>query len=190
MSVISNFPDDLRPGKEFVPRWAEIDIVIKFGLWKDYTEWIDDPLDQLKYWHDLSVLDHVKVGLEIEIANKTIFQHTFTSFETVRITHKFNDEVTAPGDLTIKITNLSKLPIRDDTGSFVSGSFEIQSLKLQDIELLPLIENTLVGQDVTLSLPISTPVYSWMIKNWSTILPKVFRIKLDEIEKIKNRSRI
>lgn len=182
MTAISNLPKDLQ-GKEVVIRQATLDIDIQFGLWADYTYWVDVD-KQLDFWYDLSVLENENVALEILLGNEVVFKKVFTQFENITLQHVFND--TEPGDcnLTVKVTNLSNLPIRDDTGIFVSGMVVIKSVKLQEIEITHLLENTMFGNDTRVSLEMTKPIYNWMVKNYQTLLPGVFNFPMADIGRI------
>lgn len=172
MTVTSNLPKDLH-GKQISICYATLSMDIKFGLWKDHNDWIL-PNEYPELWYDLDILKKTKVTVEIMLDNKIVEQQTFDNFETVHIYHEFEDSTTGACDLTIKVVNLSNLPIRDDTGVFAAGMIEIQSLELQGIEIKHLLENTFLGNDTALSLPVSRPVYNWMIEQRKKILPDFF----------------
>lgn len=177
MSAISNLPKDLQ-GKVIAHRQACIDVRIKFGLWKNYSSWTD-----LEDWHDISELSQSNVLLNINLGNTNIYQHKFKNFEVVDIHHVFNDEEATLQDLNFIITNLDNLPVYDNNkGLFVSGMFQIESVKLQDIDITHLLENTFFGTDTKCSIEFSTPVYSWLVENWPKILPKAFNLPIADIE--------
>lgn len=182
MTAISNLPKDLQ-GKEIVIRQGTLDLDLQIGLWVDYTHWLD--LDkQLEYWYNSTVLEKENVGLEISLGTEVVLKKVFTQFENITLHHEFNDMEPRNCDLRVKITNLSKLPIRDDTGMFVSGLFKINSIKLQGIEIAHILNNTMFGNDADVSIPMTTPIYPWMLANHQKILPKVFNFPITDIATI------
>jgi len=172
MTAISDWPEDLH-GKKTVTRTATLEIALQFGLWADYSYWVPSN-QQLELWHDLTVLQKENVTIEVALGNEVILKKVFTKFETVNLHYVFNDMEHEDCDLTIKIVNLTNLPIRDDTGIFVSGIVNIESIQLQGIEILQLLENTMFGNDTNEIIKIRKPIYSWMIKNHQKILPLSF----------------
>jgi hypothetical protein len=84
-------------------------------------------------------------------------------------------------DLQVRISQLTDLPVRDDTGVFVCGMLQIQSLRLQGIEISHLLANTMFGTDSVITLPMTNPIYSWMVKNQSSILPNVFNLPVMQL---------
>lgn len=184
MSVIFNSVKDL-PGKISTPLMASLEIDIKFGLWADQSYWLD-PMEQEKFWYGTEVIEDHPITIEVRLGDETISQHVFKSFETLIIRHQFKDEEPGPLDLKIKISNFDDLPIRDNTGIFVSGMIEIATIKLQGIEISHLFENTMFGVDTEMSLPISRPIYQWMVENTRSILPKAFDYYIDEKKSQKN----
>lgn len=182
MTAISNLPKDLQ-GKEIVIRQGTLDLDLQFGLWANYTYWVDAD-KQLEFWHSSSLLEKENVGLEISMGTEVVLKKVFTQFENISLRHVFNDMEPGNCDLTVKITNLSNLPIRDDTGVFVSGLFKINSVKLQGIEIAHLFSDTMFGNDVVVSIPMTTPIYPWMLANHQHILPKVFNFPMTGIATI------
>jgi hypothetical protein len=121
-------------GKQVVPRLAELDIDLKFGLWKDYAEWVE--LDQhTDYWHSLEVLKTSKISVEVHVGNEPVFVQNIDTFGNIKIHAEFDDAVSENCDLRIKISGLNNLPIKDDHGWFVCGIFQIESVKIQGIEI-------------------------------------------------------
>ncbi len=176
MSTIFNIPQGLK-GKTIVPQTGDLDMSVRFGIWKNYESWLDSS-EVSDLWHDLEILQTNSVNLSVCINCVEIFSHEFSTLETVNIHHKFDDADPSEFDLEIKISDLNNVPIRDDTGIFVSGMVEIESIKLQGIEVRHLIENTMLGNDARLSFKASTPIYSWLVKNQPIVLPKQFNSML------------
>lgn len=170
MTAISNLPKDLS-GKQITVCQAEIEIDIKLGLWQNYTEWLD-PAQQLERWYDTSVLNAANVAVEIVVDNNVIAHERFDKFKKLHIHSKFNDDNAGPCNLAVNIINLSNVPIRDDTGIFVSGMLEIQSVKLQGLEIKHLLENTMFGNDCSVTLNMQKPIYKWMVDHYTQILPR------------------
>jgi hypothetical protein len=172
MAVTSDIPDAL-VGKEIFVRKAEIVIDIKFGLYKDFDSWLD-PEHYVEYWHDLSQLPNPDVCLEIDLGSETVVRHNFKTFESLKITHVFEDMDHNACDLTVKIQNLTSLPVRDDAGKFVAPMIEIESVKLQDIEILSLIPDTMFSKDTSITIPITKPIYLWLMDHWTSLTPDIF----------------
>lgn len=186
MKTISNLPADLR-GKKIVVSRAQLDISLKFGLWKDYTTWLD-PAEQLTFWHNQSVLDQCKLTVQVFLGNEMIFDRVLNSFGTINIQHIFEDIERENCDLKIKILNFESLPIRDDTGVFVSGMIQIESIKLQDIDVTHLLSDHLFGNNAEIDLPMASPVYTWMVENWPTILTPRLNLPIIDIEKYNRKN--
>jgi hypothetical protein len=160
-------------GKQVVPRLAELDIDLKFGLWKDYAEWVE--LDQhTDYWHSLEVLKTSEISIEVHIGNEPVFVQAVDTFGNTKIHAKFDDTVSENCNLRIKISGLNNLPIRDDHGSFVCGMFQVESVKIQGIEIAHMLDNNMFGYDIDVVVEMTRPIYSWMVKNHSQILPYAF----------------
>jgi hypothetical protein len=160
-------------GKQVVPRLAQLDIDLKFGLWKDYAEWVE--LDQhADYWHSLDVLKTSKIDIEIHVGNDPVFVQNVDTFGNIKIHAEFDDTVSENCDLHIKINGLNNLPIKDDHEWFVCGMFQIESVKIQGIEITHMLDNTMFGSDVEVVVAMTRPIYSWMIKNHSQILQEAF----------------
>jgi hypothetical protein len=179
MTTISNLPKDLQ-GKEIVIRQGTLDLDLQFGLWVDYTHWLDSD-KQLKHWYDSTVLEKENVSVKISLGTEIVLKKVFTQFENITLHHVFNDMESRNCDLTVEITNLSNLPIRDDTGMFVSGLFKINSIKLQGIKITHLLDNTMFSNDTVVSIPMTTPIYPWMLANYQKILPTVFNFPITDI---------
>jgi len=179
MNATSNLPKDLQGKEIFLPQ-AQLDICLRFGLWQDYKHWLD-PAQQLVYWYDQSVLDQAIVTVAVTLGNNVFFSQKLTEFGMLEIHHVFDDEQNCAGNLEIEISNFGTLPVRNDTGSFVCGMIEIQSVKLQDIEIVHLLPDTMFGVDSKVNLPIEFPVYSWLVKNWSEILKPTFKFSMFNI---------
>lgn len=169
MSVTSDWPKDLH-GKITTPKFAEVDIGIRFDLWENYTHWMDRS-KQSTHWYEDDVLAAADVTIEIALGTEIIFKKILKEFGPISVHHVFEDTDEGCCDLKITISNLNQLPIRDDTGIFVCGMFDIETIKLQDVEIKGLLESTLFGKNIMVTLPISKPIYSWMIDNWPSILP-------------------
>lgn len=160
-------------GKVETKRYAMLDTTIHFGLWKDRTEWLD--LDQqLDFWYETNILEKASVTLEIYLGDERIIEHIFLDFRTIEFHHEFEDMEPGHCDLQIKISNLDNLPIRDNTGSFVCGMFEITSLSVQRVSVVHMLEDTFFGVDSEIVFPMSRPIYSWMVDNHQRILPNIF----------------
>lgn len=180
MTTISNLPKELQ-GKKITICQGTLDIDLQFGLWADYTYWLDSD-KQLEFWHDSTLLEKENVTVEITLGDTIVFKKVFTKFENITLHHVFDDTVPGACNLTLTITNLNNLPIRDNTGIFVSGLFKINSIKLQGVEITHLLNDTMFGTDSTISIPMSKPIYSWMVANYQIILPKVFNFPMRDIE--------
>lgn len=173
MSAISNLSAEIFKNKIAVKRSATLDITVHLGLWKDQTEWLS--LDQqLDFWYQTSVLEKASVMLEIYLGNDKIFEHIFSDFKTIELHHEFEDTDTGPCDLRIKISNLGNLLVRNNTGSFVCGMFEIRSLGLQGVPMIHMLEDTFFGVDSEIVFSMSRPIYTWMVDNHRRILPNIF----------------
>lgn len=173
MKNISNLPTDLS-GKIVTVRRAKIKLVIQFDLWKDYSAWLPHS-EMSDFWFNLDVLQSANVGLQIKLGEQTLLDHTFKTFQTINVEHEFDDMEAGPADLQILISNLKALPIRDDTGIFVSGMFEIKSIELQGIEIKQLLDNSLIGIDSNIRIPISQPIYSWMVSVCPSLYPEIYK---------------
>lgn len=161
------------PGKVKIDLIARLCITIKFGLWRDYREWL--PADeQLAWWYDDQVVEQHPVSIMIKNHSKILIEHKFATFDTVSLQLDLQDDHPEPIDLHLVIHGLQEMPIRDDTGQFVSGMIEVQSMTLQDVELVHLLPDTMYGIDTVLDLPIQLPAYVWMIANLEKILSKRF----------------
>jgi hypothetical protein len=165
-------PKDLQ-GKQIVSRLAELDIDLKFGLWKDYSEWVD-LAQHPDCWYSLEMLKKTKVNLEVCIGNEPVYVQTVDTFGNIKIHVAFNDAVPDHSDLRIKISRMDQLPVRNNHESFVCGMFQIESVKIQGIEIIHLLSDTMFGKDTEICVPMTKPIYSWMVKNHSRILPGVF----------------
>lgn len=181
-------------GKQVMPVMGTIDITVSFNLWKDQTELLD-PSTRATYWHDLSLLENTDVKVELLMQGVVVDSKIFKNFETVTMHGTFNDELPDTCQLQVKIINLNKLLVRDDHGSFVAPMIHIELLKLQGVEILHLLENTIFNNDETivnngdtifskdaeLRLNFETPVYPWMLKNREKILPDFFNLSMIDI---------
>lgn len=168
------------PGKKTVPTVGTIDLDLKFDLWKDYTDWLSPDL-RSTHWHDLSILDASQVCVEVSIANNIVIKEILKNFESISLHKEFDDTVAGSHELVIKITNLNKLPIWDDSNCFVSSMLQLQSVRLQGIEISHLLENTMFANDTELALQLEIPVYPWMVKNRTKILPGLFNFPMIDI---------
>lgn len=166
-------------GKQVTSLVGTIDMTVKFDLWKDYTQWLV-PSERENYWYNLC-LEHLDVKIEILMHDVVVDSKILKNFETATMHGKFVDDRPEICQLQIKIINLSKLPIRDDHGSFVSAMIQLESLKLQGIEISHLLENTMFGNDSTINLALRTPVYPWMVENSAKILPDFFNLSMIDI---------
>ena len=163
-------------GKVETQRRATLDLSVKFGLWQNYTNWLDTD-QQLDYWYSDQTLIKFPVVLEVSVGGAVIYTHKFTEFKTVDIQHEFLDMAPANCDLHITISGLDQLPIRDDRDEqFVCGMFEIKTVAVQDINVTQLLADTFYGQDAEIVLPMSTPIYPWLIENLPGIMKFNFPI--------------
>lgn len=184
-----DFPAALK-GKTWTQRWAQLDLDIRFGLWQNYSHWLE-PDQQLAYWHESTVLEQSPVDLEVSLNDQIIFEHKFKIFETKNISYKFLDMEPGDCNLCFKFSGLQNLPIKDSDNSFVSGMFMIQSAKLQGMDITALMPDTLIGIDRTMCLPFSMPVYNWMISCWPDFLPKTtLTIPIQDIKKYNSKNLI
>lgn len=158
------------PGKQPVPRLADIDLSLRFGLWKDYQRWLD-PSEQTQLWYPSKILDISSVTLEVTLDQEQIIKHVYSDFITVDLHHRFDDVEARELDLRIKISNLNKLPVKNRDGVFVCGMFDISSLRVQGQEIKHLLGDTMVGTDQEITLSLSTPIYAWMLDHKKDILP-------------------
>jgi hypothetical protein len=169
MSVISNLLSAL-PGKKSTVRNADLDIGITFGLWENYSRWLDID-QQLQYWYSTDSLTTSNVILKICLDDIVIVDQPIKKFETLKINHVLDDVRQNDHILEFEFTNLNALPVRDDTGVFVSGMFKIDYVRLQSIDVVPCLDDVMFGVDGTTKLTFSTPVYSWLVANRAKILP-------------------
>jgi len=160
-------------GKQVVPRLAELDIDLKFGLWKDYSEWVD-LAQQPDCWYSLEMLKKTQINLEVYIGNESVFVQTVDTFGNIKIHAKFDDTVSENCDLRITISGLNNLLVKNDHGHFVCGMFQIKSVKIQGIEITHMLDNNMFGRDADVVVAMTRPIYSWMVKNHSQILPNAF----------------
>ena len=161
------------PGKIKTDLRSRLEFTIKFGLWRDYREWL--PADeQQDWWYDDHVMLQNPVSLKITSGSKNLIEHAFCVFDTITMRLDLQDDDPSPIDLRLIIQGLKDLPVRDDTGQFVSGMIEIQRMTLQDVELIHLLPDTMYGIDTVINLPIQLPAYTWMINNLDKILGKSF----------------
>ena len=161
------------PGKIKTDLRSRLEFTIKFGLWRDYREWL--PADeQQDWWYDDHVMLQNPVSLKITSGSKNLIEHAFCVFDTITMRLDLQDDDPNPIDLRLIIQGLKDLPVRDDTGQFVSGMIEIQRMTLQDVELTHLLPDTMYGIDTVINLPIQLPAYTWMINNLDKILGKSF----------------
>jgi hypothetical protein len=156
MNAISSLDNHLQ-GKVIVPRLMDIDVRVRFDLWQN-NNWLYSD-QQLEYWYSNKTLKQADVGMVLSLNGQTIYQKSLTEFGTYDIHYELSDELEQNFCLTIDFKNLDKLPIRDNTGVFVSGMFEIQSINLQDIDITPMLADTMFGQDTSVAVDFSTPVY-------------------------------
>lgn len=168
------------PGKKTVPIVGTIDLDLRFDLWKDYEDWLDPEL-RSTHWHNLSILDHAEVCVEVSVAHSVVIHKILKNFETVLLHGEFDDTAAGCHELVIKIKNLDQLPIRDDNNFFVSSMIHLQSVKLQGMEISHLLENTMFGKDAELRLLLEIPVYPWMIQNRKKILPGLLNSPMIDI---------
>lgn len=176
MNDISRLPKALQ-GKILTQRQAVLDIDIYFGLWKkNQDRWVD--MSELsEFWYDIEVLKKSQVEIEIRFDDAVIFKHVFSEFGPINIHYVFEDMDRGFCDLTMKISNLKNLPIRAINDEFVSGMVEIKSLRLQEVDLKQrFLSSNMLGIDSIIMLPLSRPVYSWLIDNWKYILPNEYNL--------------
>lgn len=161
MKTISSSVLDL-PGKKIQPRMADLDIQIRFDLWQDYQRWVE-PQERENVWFSQDRVKAAGIKLEITLGQQQIYQQVLESFQTVSVNHRFLDQEPGPCHLAISVQNIDRLPVRTDNGTFVCGMFNVQAVLLQGIDLLPLLENTLYGQNFQIGLEIERPVYPWLL---------------------------
>jgi hypothetical protein len=156
------------PGKIVNPRRYEISVRARLGLWEDYKDWTIDPQKH----YDENILKNIGISTIVSLGHDNILTHQFENFGKIEKHHIFDDSDTGYCDLTIQVHNLEKLTVLDHTKTHMAGMIEIESLKLQGIEIKNILKNTLIGQDLTVRIPFYKPVYLWMINNWKSILPR------------------
>lgn len=169
MSAISN-PVALLPGKQPVVLEAQLVLELRFDLWRDYQHWVL-PHERELWWLSDSVGDLGSVEVSVCIGPDRVIQHEFDQFGRMTFTHGFAD-AGDESDLEISIRGLDALPVRDDTGVFTAGMIEIESLRVQDVELVHLLDNTMYGVDCDIQLGMSRPIYAWMVSRAIDILGK------------------
>jgi hypothetical protein len=160
-------------GKQVVPRLGELDIDLTCVLWKDYAEWAE--LHQhTNYWHSVEVLKTYEISVEVYICNEPVFVGPPDRFGNIKIHVEFDDTVFNTLDLRIKISGMENLPINDGLWLAVRDMFQIESVKIQGIEITHMLDNTVFGKDVDAVVSMNRPIYSWLVENHSRILPGVF----------------
>jgi hypothetical protein len=190
-TAIFKLPDDLH-GKQIVPRLATIEVDLKFGPWNNYTgSWVDE-LDQHFNWHlwsenvtNTNIVIKITVGSEIDFSRADCpgISRAVRSVDTVKMHTEVDDSIPGNRNLHIKIANLGNLPSLYLPGqNVIRGMLQIESVRIQGIELINFMkvsmfdhaEDLLFGGDIDICVPITSPIYAWMVKNQSAILPGVF----------------
>ena len=110
----------------------------------------------------------------MKFGSEVIVDRVLDQFETITTTYQFSDFDTGEHTLSIDFQGLNGLPIRDNTGIFVCGMFEIQTLKFQGVDVSPMLDNTLYGNDAEIRLPVSVPIYQYLVKHQAKILKQAF----------------
>jgi hypothetical protein len=170
-------------GKEISPSMAVIDLQIKFGLWADSKQWLEPSL-QAKHWYDTAALEQSGLALTVKLNSQPILQHQFRQFHTVNLQHVLEDDEPCDCNLQIEFLNFDKVPVRDNTGKSVCGMIEIQSIQFQKIDVTQLLENTFYGENCTIDLSFSCPVYTWLVMQWPKLIPDLqYVVSIDDIEK-------
>jgi hypothetical protein len=158
------FPQDLS-GKITTVRLARFNLRLKFGLWKNYSQWVDH--DQQKiYWYDNSKLEKVPVALELFQQDECIFKRVLTKFETFDIDFEISDmQPNTKIDLRFRLSGINALPIRDNVeNSFVCGMVKIESLALHDVDISSSLNETYFGTDTDcVVFSFSTPSFRWLL---------------------------
>jgi len=161
------FPKDLS-GKIPTVRMARFNMRLRFGLWKNYSEWVDD--DQQKtYWYDNSELEKVSVTLELFQQDECIFKRVLTKFEILDIDFEIPDmDLGTKIGIRIKISGIAALPIRDNVeNSVVCGMVKIESLALHGIDISSSLNQTYFGTDTDFDVfSFSTPSFHWLLHKY------------------------
>ena len=172
MSAIFEMPADLA-GKVQVDPQVSLEIAIRFGLWQNYEQWLD-PKDQLDLWYSTDTLRQHPVRATVKFGSEILIDQVLDQFVTLTTTYQFSDLVRKEQSLIIEFVGLNDLPIRDDTGIFVCGMFEIQHVRFQGVDVAPMLDNTFHGNDIEIQLPVSTPIYPYLVEHQTKILGQVF----------------
>jgi hypothetical protein len=178
MTAIFKLPGDLH-GKQTVPRRAILEIDLKFGPWKNYSGWVDE-LDRNRW---IENVEKTNVIVEIMVGTEIVFSRAIGGFESIKMHTEFDDSIPGDRDLHIKIINLNNLPVMHQHEQVaIHGMLQIESVKIQGIELINFMRSSIFdhaehlwcGNDVDICLPMTTPIYTWMVKNQSAILSGIF----------------
>jgi len=185
MSAIFKLPSDLH-GKQIVPILATLDVELTLVPWKNHCQWMHD-LDQ-QLW--IENIEKTNITVEIIMGSNVLFCQTMTGTGAMKIHIEFDDSQPGNCDLHIKITNLNHLPaIHYSEQGDIRGMLQINSVRLQSIELsnfircnvFDRIDDLRFGGDVDICVPMSSPIYAWMVKNHSAILPGIFKLPIVDI---------
>jgi hypothetical protein len=158
------FPKDLS-GKIPTVRMARFNLKLKFGLWKNYSEWVNDD-QQTIFWYDNSELEKVPVTLELFQQDECIFKRVLTKFEILNIDFEIPDmQPNTKIDLSIKISGIGALPVRNNVeNSFVCGMVKIESLALHNIDISNSLNETYFGTDTDrVIFSFLTPSFHWLL---------------------------
>ena len=170
-AVVSNtyklppgFPRDLS-GKITTVRLARFNLKLRFGLWKNYSEWVADD-QQTIYWYDNSELDQFPIVLELWQQDQCLARQDLKKFETFNIDFDVPDM--HPGteiDLRIKISGLDALPVGDRVeNSFVCGMVKIESLGLHGVDISSSLNETYFGIDTDCVIfSFFAPSFLWLL---------------------------
>ena len=158
------FPPDLS-GKITTVRLARFNLKLRFGLWKNYSEWVADD-QQTIYWYDNSELDKIPIVLELWQQDRFLARLDLKKFETFNIDFDVPDmHLGTEIDLRIKISGLGALPIRDQVeNSFVCGMVKIESLALHGVDISSSLNETYFGIDTDrVIFSFSAPSFLWLL---------------------------
>ena len=178
MTAIFKLPGDLH-GKQTVPRRANLEIDLKFGPWKNYSGWVDE-LDRTLW---IENVEKTNVIVEIMVGTEIVFSRAINGFESIKMHTEFDDSIPGDRDLHIKIANLGNLPTLDLPGQdVIRGMLQVESVRIQGIELTNFMkasmfdhaEDLMFGGDIDICVPMTTPIYTWMVRNQSAILSGIF----------------
>lgn len=177
--------DILLQNKKPVPLFAKFQMVVKFGLWKDYSHWLEpeqwdqyacqlEPTHASDFWNTVRFSKYANVKLIVKINNKVVAQATFSELETQTLNFELPDDIETMRQLGIEIINLGFIDGSGGNGSFVAPMISIESFTLQGVDIKNILNVTAFGQDGSSGFGFNTPVYPWMVEKRKVILPKIF----------------